>query len=76
MTDWRDRAACLGMWPETWYPHPSDRKTTREAKRICKTCPVRTDCLIDNFDDPHGIYGGTTRLHLYTMLTDFITENL
>ncbi len=24
----------------------------------------------------HGIYGGTTRLHLFTLLTDFITENL
>ncbi len=24
----------------------------------------------------HGIYGGPTRLHLFTMLTDFITENL
>ncbi|MEP0546735.1 MAG: S9 family peptidase [Rhodothermales bacterium] len=24
----------------------------------------------------HGIYGGSTRLHLYTLLTDFITENL
>jgi dipeptidyl-peptidase-4 len=24
----------------------------------------------------HGIYGGSTRIHLYTLLTDFITENL
>ncbi|GAB3503417.1 S9 family peptidase [Spirosoma knui] len=24
----------------------------------------------------HGIYGGNTRLHLYTMLTDFIEKNL
>lgn len=24
----------------------------------------------------HGIYGGNTRLHLYTMMTDFILENL
>jgi dipeptidyl-peptidase-4 len=24
----------------------------------------------------HGIYGGSTRYHLFTMLTDFITENL
>ena len=24
----------------------------------------------------HGIYGGSTRLHLYTMMTDFILENL
>ena len=24
----------------------------------------------------HSIYGGNTRLHLYTMMTDFILENL
>ena len=27
-------------------------------------------------DRNHGIYGGNTRLHLYTMMTDFILENL
>ncbi|HET7360914.1 MAG TPA: prolyl oligopeptidase family serine peptidase, partial [Salinimicrobium sp.] len=27
-------------------------------------------------DRNHGIYGGNTRLHLYTMMTDFIRKNL
>jgi len=27
-------------------------------------------------DKNHGIYGGNTRLHLYTMMTNFIKENL
>ncbi|MFD1094163.1 S9 family peptidase [Salegentibacter chungangensis] len=27
-------------------------------------------------DKNHGIYGGNTRLHLYTMMTNFITEHL
>lgn len=27
-------------------------------------------------DRNHGIYGGNTRIHLYTMMTDFIKENL
>lgn len=27
-------------------------------------------------DRNHGIYGGNTRMHLYTMMTDFILENL
>lgn len=27
-------------------------------------------------DKNHGIYGGLTRLHLFTKMTDFITENL
>jgi dipeptidyl-peptidase-4 len=27
-------------------------------------------------DRNHGIYGGSTRLHLYTMMTDFIERKL
>ena len=27
-------------------------------------------------DKNHGIYGGNTRYHLYTEMTDFILENL
>ncbi|HNM09210.1 MAG TPA: prolyl oligopeptidase family serine peptidase, partial [Chitinophagales bacterium] len=27
-------------------------------------------------DRNHGIYGGKTRLHLYTLMTDYILENL
>lgn len=27
-------------------------------------------------DKNHGIYGGSTRLHLYTLMTNFIKENL
>jgi dipeptidyl-peptidase 4 len=27
-------------------------------------------------DKNHGIYGGNTRLHLYTKMSDFIFQNL
>jgi dipeptidyl-peptidase-4 len=27
-------------------------------------------------DKNHGIYGGTTRLHLYEMMTNWLLENL
>ena len=27
-------------------------------------------------DKNHGIYGGNTRLHLYTKMTDFVLKNL
>lgn len=40
---------------------------------------VKANKKFDSFYYPnrnHGIYGGTTRLHLYTMMTDFITEKL
>lgn len=40
---------------------------------------VQADKQFDLFiypDKNHGIYGGNTRYHLYTKMTDFITENL
>ncbi len=40
---------------------------------------VAADKQFDLFIYPnknHGIYGGNTRFHLYTMMTDFITKNL
>ena len=27
-------------------------------------------------DKNHGIYGGNTRLHLYTLMTNFLNDNL
>ncbi|HFB99608.1 MAG TPA: S9 family peptidase [Phaeodactylibacter sp.] len=40
---------------------------------------VRSNKQFDTYFYPnrnHGIYGGTTRLHLYTKMTNFILENL
>jgi dipeptidyl-peptidase-4 len=40
---------------------------------------VRANKQFDVFyypDKNHGIYGGNTRLHLYTMMTDYIIKNL
>lgn len=40
---------------------------------------VRANKQFDVFyypDKNHGIYGGNTRLHLYTLMTDYILENL
>ena len=33
-----------------------------------------TEMMYPNKD--HGIYGGNTRLHLYTLMTNFILKNL
>lgn len=43
------------------------------------TALVKANKQFDLFfypDKNHGIYGGNTRLHLYTKMTDFITDNL
>ena len=45
--DWTTNAACNGYPPELWFPADSDTETQAEAVRICRTCPVRRDCLID-----------------------------
>lgn len=63
---WQLRAACRG--PEsTWFypPASGERREQRElreakAKRMCASCPVRTECLEYALDikEPHGIWGG------------------
>lgn len=38
-----------------------------EAKRICRTCPVITNCLQYGMEIPSGIYGGKTALERWRM---------
>lgn len=55
---WADEAKCLVAEPETFFPEKGG--STREAKRICQGCPVKTECLdyaLDN-DERFGIWGG------------------
>ena len=55
---WQDRAACLGMDPDLFFPERG--ASTREAKSICRSCPVRVDCLefaLAN-GEKFGIWGG------------------
>lgn len=61
--DWRTQAACVGHDPEMWFPVPGD--AADKAKRICRGCPVRRDCLFFALRHPTatrcGIWGGTSR---------------
>ena len=55
---WADRAKCLQAEPDTFFPEKGG--STREAKRICKICEVRQECLdyaLEN-DERFGIWGG------------------
>jgi WhiB family redox-sensing transcriptional regulator len=63
--DWRERAACRHVDPELFFPpgHAGPAlEQIEEAKRICRTCPVRARCLdwalSSGFD--YGIWGGAT----------------
>jgi len=52
--------ACAGVDPELFFPERG--ASTREAKTVCSTCPVRAECLgwaLTNHEK-FGIWGGTS----------------
>lgn len=56
---WRLDARCIGTDPELFYPPTGNNG--RDAKRICRRCPVTVDCLNEALaaGDEWGIWGGT-----------------
>jgi WhiB family redox-sensing transcriptional regulator len=55
---WQERALCAQTDPESFFPEKGG--STREAKRVCLTCEVRSECLeyaLRN-DERFGIWGG------------------
>ncbi len=61
--DWRDRAACLTVDPELFFPvgntGPAVEQIDR-AKAVCSHCPVTEHCLqyaLDTNQDS-GVWGG------------------
>ncbi len=58
--DWRALGACSGKDPDLWFAVGALEH--KAAKRICRDCPVRTQCLAYAMDAPvdHGIWGGLT----------------
>ncbi|WP_456992472.1 WhiB family transcriptional regulator [Geodermatophilus sp. SYSU D01105] len=55
---WRLDALCAETDPEAFFPEKGG--STREAKRVCAGCPVRSQCLefaLAN-DERFGIWGG------------------
>ncbi|WP_457001292.1 WhiB family transcriptional regulator [Geodermatophilus sp. SYSU D00814] len=55
---WRLDALCAETDPEAFFPEKGG--STREAKRVCAGCSVRTECLefaLAN-DERFGIWGG------------------
>jgi WhiB family redox-sensing transcriptional regulator len=55
---WQDRALCAQTDPEAFFPEKGG--STREAKKICSSCPVRSECLSYALahDERFGIWGG------------------
>lgn len=55
---WQDQALCAQTDPEAFFPEKGG--STREAKRVCRSCEVQAECLeyaLEN-DERFGIWGG------------------
>jgi WhiB family redox-sensing transcriptional regulator len=55
---WQTDSLCAQTDPEAFFPEKGG--STRDAKKICSTCEVRTQCLeyaLEN-DERFGIWGG------------------
>lgn len=56
--EWQERAACKNMLETFFSEHPAN---IREAKNVCKRCPVKTEC--ENYAanrDEFGVWAGKT----------------
>ncbi len=56
--EWQERAHCSQTDPEAFFPEKGG--STRMAKRICKRCEVKDECLEYALvhDERFGIWGG------------------
>jgi len=63
MSDWRERAACLGQPVNRFFPNDPNRYP--KVVRLCEGCVVKSSCLdealrIPETLDRYGVYGGLT----------------
>ncbi len=57
---WRHQAACKGMNPDLFFPAPGDRYAVQEAKAVCATCPVSTQCSEEGRTEHTGVWAGVS----------------
>lgn len=59
ITDWPALAICQDGDPEALFVQGAEQNI---AKRICRSCPVRYECLADALDNriEFGVWGGMT----------------
>ncbi len=55
---WQDRALCAQTDPEAFFPIGGG--SVRDAKRVCRSCEVRPQCLryALEHDERFGVWGG------------------
>jgi len=57
--NWRESAQCIAADPDALFVRGA---LQHEAKRLCRACPVRTECLAESLDQriEFGVWGGLT----------------
>jgi WhiB family transcriptional regulator, redox-sensing transcriptional regulator len=72
MVNWRNRAACLGVNPELFFPTGDAGPAflqIEEAKAVCRRCEVVETCLkwaIESGQDS-GVWGGLSEDERHTL---------
>ena len=68
--NWTLSAVCAQIDPEIFFPLPGSNGAL--AKRICGTCPVRSECLDAALEvrEEFGVWGGTNVTDRLRMLQD------
>jgi len=59
---WVEQAACSEVGPGPWDSDDETNNSYREARRVCRVCPVAAECLewaLAN-DERYGMWGGMT----------------
>jgi hypothetical protein len=61
---WQDKANCQGMGKDMFPKKHKDISYISKARKICKECEVKEECLIEALDYPttdmHGVWAGLT----------------
>lgn len=57
---WRGDAACRNRPTHIWFPARGDHRMIDAAKKICRSCTVRSQCLAENIGQPVGVFGALT----------------
>lgn len=64
---WAEDALCAQTDPDIWFPEIGGHREAAIARRICRACPVRAECLdyalagADTWNGlATGIWGGTS----------------
>jgi WhiB family redox-sensing transcriptional regulator len=62
LDNWRDKADCAEIDPETFFPERGHSREAVRAKAFCGECEVRRECLTAalEMDERFGIWGGVS----------------